>query len=76
MLIFLNDVEKGGHTEFPMLHMEIKPQGGDAIVWSNEQEQQHDGGEGRGVVDRDMIHAGKPPVAFSIEKYAVNVWFA
>lgn len=67
MLIFLNDVSDGGTTAFPELGLEIIPRGGDAVVWSNTNED--------GEVDPDMVHLGKPPGVEGIEKYAVNVWF-
>lgn len=69
MLIFLNDVvDAGGHTAFPKLDLEVVPRGGDALVWSNLNQ---DGTE----IDKDMVHMGKPPSKSGVEKYAVNVWF-
>lgn len=67
MLIFLNDVDAGGHTAFPKLGLEVTPRAGDALVWSNI--------NGDGEVDPDMVHMGKPPSSEGVEKYAVNVWF-
>jgi len=34
-MIYLNDVEEGGETEFPLLNIKIKPQLGRAVIWNN-----------------------------------------
>jgi len=34
-MIYLNDVEEGGETEFPRLNIKIKPLLGRAIIWNN-----------------------------------------
>ncbi|KAG7355104.1 2-oxyglutarate/Fe(II) oxygenase [Nitzschia inconspicua] len=70
MLVFLSDVAEGGHTAFPKLKLEIVPRMGDALVWSNVQQDK----DGVWVVDEDMVHAGRPPADGS-HKYALNVWF-
>jgi len=67
MLVFLNDVSDGGQTAFPKLGLEVVPRGGDALIWSNTNNE--------GEADPDMVHMGKPPSKEGVEKYAVNVWF-
>mmetsp|Transcript_18402 Transcript_18402/g.25943 ORF Transcript_18402/g.25943 Transcript_18402/m.25943 type:complete len:325 (+) Transcript_18402:32-1006(+) len=69
ILVFLNDVEEGGHTSFPKLDLEVKPRAGDAIAWSNVLVDMPT------TADPDMVHAGEPPKREGIEKYAVNIWF-
>jgi len=69
LLVFLNDVEEGGHTSFPKLNLEVKPRAGDAIAWSNVLTDMPT------TADPDMIHAGEPPKGHGVEKYAVNIWF-
>jgi prolyl 4-hydroxylase len=66
VLVFLNDVTSGGHTWFPKLELKVAPRAGDAIAWSNVDEE--------GKADPDMVHAGQPPGEAGIEKYAVNIW--
>ena len=58
----LNDDQKGG-TEFPELHLTIKPCKGTAAFWRNTKEE----GEG----DPRMLHAGLP-VAYG-EKWGANI---
>lgn len=66
VLVFLNDVASGGHTWFPKLDLKVAPRAGDAIAWSNVDDE--------GNADPDMVHAGQPPGEEGIEKYAVNIW--
>lgn len=65
-LIYLNEVELGGETTFPLLQVEVAPCKGQLLLFNN-------------VVadmtkpDRRSLHGGKP-VARG-EKWACNVWF-
>jgi prolyl 4-hydroxylase len=34
-MIYLNDVERGGETEFPDIGLKVKPKRGRAVVWNN-----------------------------------------
>lgn len=66
-LIYLNDVEAGGETEFPELGIKIKPQTGLALFWENGRQ------VGDLVIpDPKTLHAGTP-VKSGI-KWAMNVW--
>jgi prolyl 4-hydroxylase len=64
LLIYLNDVEKGGETVFPYLNLEIKPKKGKGILF-------------RTLDDNDRIipesfHGGKPVIKG--EKWICNKW--
>lgn len=64
LLIYLNDVEKGGETVFPYLNLEIKPKKGKGILF-------------RTLDDNDRIipeslHGGKPVI--NGEKWICNKW--
>ena len=65
MLLFLSDVEEGGHLRFGKLETEFPPAAGDAVVWSNVDPH-------TGLADPDMVHAGMPVMAGT--KMAVNIW--
>lgn len=67
LLLFLNNVDRGGHLRFDALGLEFIPRRGDGIIWSNTD-------PATGKVDRDMIHQGLPPEEGSNPKYALNVW--
>lgn len=64
VLIYLNDVEEGGATEFPQLGLSIQPRRGDALLWFNTLP--------NGSVDPRTMHAGRPVLRG--EKQALNVW--
>ena len=64
LLMYLNDVESGGHTSFPEVHIEVTPKRGRAVHWKN--------------VDKDgeilpcALH-GSLPVLVG-EKWICTVW--
>lgn len=64
VLTYLNNVEKGGETEFPLLSLKIKPQEGDAVVFFPTLND--------GTVDKMTLHAGLPPK--ESEKWVSQVW--
>ena len=64
-MIYLNNVEKGGETEFPRLNIKLKPQKGTLIIWNN----LHKNGSG----NEDTLHAGLPII--SGEKFIITKWF-
>jgi len=63
-LVFLNDVEDGGHTAFPKLGLVIPPKTGTLIVWKNM--------DSRGRIIDASLHAGTPVVRG--EKWACQIW--
>lgn len=63
-LVFLNDVEDGGHTAFPKLGLNIPPKTGTLIVWKNM--------DSRGRIIDASLHAGTPVVRG--EKWACQIW--
>ena len=64
-MIYLNDVEEGGETEFTNLNIKLKPKMGMGVLWNN---MDADGNE-----LADTIHWGKPPIKG--EKYIITKWF-
>ena len=65
-LVYLNDVEEGGHTSFPNLKIKVKPEKGKLLVF-------HNCYEGTTNVHMNSLHAGTAPTKG--EKYAFNLWF-
>lgn len=68
-LMYLNDVERGGGTLFPMLDMEIEAQPGRLVLF-------HDVGDhtlGDMTRHPHSLHGGSPVQAG--EKWACNLWF-
>lgn len=63
VLTYLNDVHEGGHTAFPTLNLEVKPQRGMAIVFFPATVD--------GLLDKNALHAAKPAVD---TKYVSQVW--
>ena len=64
-MAYLNEVEKGGETEFPNLQIRIRPQAGALLLWNNATP------EGR--PNLDTIHAALPVEAGV--KYVITKWF-
>jgi len=64
-MIYLNDVEEGGETQFVRLGFMIPPRRGTILIWSNVRED--------GSVNPDSLHAARPVIAGS--KYIVTKWF-
>ncbi|AKM11731.1 2OG-Fe(II) oxygenase [Croceicoccus naphthovorans] len=65
LMVYLNDVEAGGATEFPKAQIAVPPQQGTLIAWSN--------ANADGKVNMDTLHAGTPVVAGT--KYVVTRWY-
>ena len=63
--VYLNDVEKGGHTDFLKLGLSIKPKRGTAVIWNNLDS------EGNG--NQETLHRGSKVVKG--EKYIITKWF-
>lgn len=64
-MIFLNDVEEGGHTEFPNLGVKVTPQRGALLIWNNATVD--------GVPNKYTLHAGRPPVKGT--KHIITKWY-
>ena len=64
-MIYLNDVEEGGITEFVRLGVSIPPQRGALLLWNNACED--------GLVNHDTLHAAHPVVRGV--KYVITKWY-
>ena len=65
VMIYLNNVEKGGETFFSSLNKSFKPIKGDALIWNN---LNYDG-----MPNKNTIHQGKPVI--SGYKSIITKWF-
>tara|TARA_B110000037_G_scaffold201609_1_gene243104 strand:+ start:973 stop:1815 length:843 start_codon:yes stop_codon:yes gene_type:complete len=65
-MVFLNNVKKGGETEFISLdNLHVTPKTGTAVVWNNL--------NGDGTINFQTLHQGNPILAG--EKYIITKWF-
>ncbi len=64
-MVYLNDVEEGGHTDFIDLGVTITPQRGALLLWNNARPD--------GVPNPDTLHAGMPVI--SGVKYVITKWY-
>lgn len=64
-MLYLNDVHKGGETDFKRLKLKIKPKQGTAVIWNNLY--------GNGIPNSKTLHEALPPE--SNPKYIVTKWF-
>jgi prolyl 4-hydroxylase len=64
-MVYLNDVEKGGETEFVNLKQNVYPKKGTAAVWCNIKED--------GTPDEMTMHQGSP--VLEGEKWIITKWF-
>lgn len=64
-MIYLNDVEEGGHTCFTEIDVAIKPSRGTAVFWNNLNRD--------GTVNENTKHAGLPVIKG--EKVIITKWF-
>jgi len=65
VMVYLNDVKKGGETVFTKLNESISPKTGKAVVWSSIDKD--------GNIDEDTKHKGSPVIMGS--KYIITKWF-
>jgi len=73
MLVYLNEVEKGGETEFARLGFKVKPVKDAALVWWNVKKgEEGEKGEENEVCADEVVHAGLE--VKKGEKWAMNVW--
>ncbi|WEK46681.1 MAG: 2OG-Fe(II) oxygenase [Candidatus Andeanibacterium colombiense] len=64
-MVFLNAVEAGGTTGFPLLQMSIEPRPGALLIWNNS--------DAAGDPNEWTLHAGMPVEAGS--KYIITKWY-
>jgi prolyl 4-hydroxylase len=64
-MIYLNDVEKGGETNFTNINETIHPKKGTAVIWCNLDE--------NGNPDKNTMHQGLP--IEKGEKWIITKWF-
>jgi len=64
-MIYLNDVEEGGETDFSVLQKTITPVKGTAVVWKNS--------DGTGSENPAALHAGLPIIKG--KKVIITKWF-
>lgn len=65
-LCYLNNVEKGGETNFSKININVQPKKGRIIVFENTYKNTN-------IKHNNSLHAGMP--VLSGEKYAFNLWF-
>lgn len=65
LMIYLNNTEVGGETEFPRISAKFFPKKGMAIIWNNLYE--------NGCGNHNTLHAGKPIIKGT--KYIITKWF-
>ena len=64
-MIYLNDVEEGGSTDFARIGVSIPPQRGALLTWNN--------ATSDGVPNEETMHAGTPVVKGV--KYVITKWY-
>lgn len=64
-MLFLNEPEAGGHTNFTKADVSIRPRGGNLLVWNNLTSE--------GEINERSMHQGSPVVAG--QKYVVTKWY-
>ena len=65
VLIYINDVEKGGETYFPKLNLKIKPKKGTALLFFP--------ATLNGKLDENALHSAEPAM-LNNEKYVCQIW--
>lgn len=64
-MVYLNDVEKGGHTHFPVINRSVTPEKGKLVIFTNLHRPSED------VISQSK-HGGDP--VRSGEKWIANIW--
>jgi prolyl 4-hydroxylase len=64
-MVYLNDVEEGGTTDFPLLGLSFQPRAGTMLIWNN--------ADPEGNPNPDTLHAGTPVVRGV--KYVITKWY-
>lgn len=65
VMVYLNDVAAGGHTEFPEIGRSFAPKKGTAVIWKNS--------DGQGTENAATLHCGAP--VLKGKKYIITKWF-
>lgn len=65
IFVYLNDVDAGGETDFPLLRVCVAPEQGKAVKFLNL--------DAQGAPNSATLHAGKP--VLNGEKWLLTVWF-
>lgn len=65
LMVYLNDVEEGGNTDFPKANISVPPQAGTLIMWSN--------ANADGRPNMNTLHAGTPVKKGT--KYIITRWY-
>lgn len=65
VLLYLNNVEKGGETSFPKLNLKIKPQKGTALIFFPATLD--------GKLDENALHSAEAAI-LNHEKYVCQIW--
>ena len=65
VMAYLNTVQEGGETDFPLLDLAVAPRAGTLLAWNNMDES--------GRPNRSMLHAGNPVVRGT--KYVITRWY-
>lgn len=64
-MVYLNEVEEGGTTDFPLLGLSFQPRQGTMLIWNN--------ADAEGNPNQDVLHAGTPVVRGV--KYVITKWY-
>ncbi len=64
-MIFLNEPDEGGNTDFPHLGIGVRPQAGMMLIWNNMNRD--------GTMNYHTLHAGTPILAG--EKHIITKWY-
>jgi prolyl 4-hydroxylase len=64
-MIFLNEPEEGGNTDFPHLGIGVRPQAGMMLIWNNMMPD--------GTMNYKTLHAGTPIIKG--EKHIITKWY-
>ena len=65
VMAYLNTVQEGGETDFPLLDLAVAPRAGTLLAWNNMDES--------GEPNRSMLHAGNPVGRGT--KYVITRWY-